>query len=149
MWSRGGGMSLPLGTRDHNGFLTITNAVPQDSGVYVCTATTYQNVQVSSNARVTIIQRDYPGVRVQPDRQTIPQGTVGEVRCLSHGEQMQVRWTKYGESSLGANARQVGDTLKIVNAQISDRGVYICHATSSKSTYEASAIVEVEREFTV
>lgn len=47
---------------------------------------------------------------------------------------------------MNSNVQQVGDTLRIINAQVSDRGVYICRVSSPIGSYEASAIVEVERK---
>jgi len=94
-------------------------------------------------------RRDPPVIKVKPERQEVSQGTIAEVRCITSGESdVQVKWNKYTET-MSPRAQQVGDKLRIVNIQVSDRGVYICRVSSPTGSYEASAIIEVEREFTV
>lgn len=91
--------------------------------------------------------REPPTIKVRPERQQVSQGTVAEVRCITSGEPgLQVKWSKRTEA-MSPRVQQVGDTLRIINAQISDRGVYICRVTSPAGNYEASAIIEVERKF--
>lgn len=147
-WVRSGALPLPQSGSQRNGVLTIGNPIPSDSGIYICTATSHEGSETSTFANVTIYpKRTQPTVRVEPERQTVSQGTAAEVRCIADRDSgLQVKWIKYGESSIGPNARQVGDVLKIVNPQVSDRGVYICRASNAGGSYEASAIIEVERE---
>ena len=57
----------------------------------------------------------------------------------------EVSWSKAGES-LPPRASQRGGVLTIPTAAVSDRGLYVCRATNSAGTAQASAIVEVERE---
>lgn len=146
-WIRSGYLPLPISAIERNGVLTITNPIENDSGRYVCTATSYQGVEYSSSVNVTIHPRTQPNVRVEPDRQTVSQGTSAEVRCIADRDAgLQIKWIKYGESSLGPNARQIGDTLVLTKPQVADRGVYICRASNAAGSYEASTIIEVERE---
>lgn len=146
-WTRSGGLPLPYTASQRDGVLTITNPTPSDSGIYVCTATSIRGTETSTTARITIVpHREPPTIKVRPERQEVSQGTVAEVRCITSGEpDVQVKWSKYTET-MSPRVQQVGDTLRIVNAQISDRGVYICRVTSSAGSYEASAIIEVERK---
>lgn len=145
-WTRSGGLPLPYTASQRDGVLTITNPTPSDSGIYVCTATSIRGTETSTTARITIMPHREPTIKVRPERQEVSQGTVAEVRCITNGEpDLQVKWSKYTET-MSSRVQQVGDTLRIFNAQISDRGVYICRVTSSTGSYEASAIIEVERK---
>jgi len=146
-WTRSGGLPLPYTASQRDGILSITNPTPRDSGIYVCTATSIRGTETSTTARITITsRREPPTVKVRPERQQVSQGTVAEVRCITSGEPgLQVKWSKYMEA-MSSRVQQVGDTLRIINAQVSDRGVYICRVTSPAGYYEASAIIEVERK---
>lgn len=147
-WIRSGGLSLPYSASQRDGILTITNPTPNDSGIYVCMATSSRGIETSTSARIVIgPRREQPVVKVKPERQEVSQGTVAEVQCITSGQPgLQVKWNKYTET-MSSRVQQVGDTLRIVNAQISDRGVYICRVTDPTGSYEASAIIEVERKF--
>ncbi|XP_053595057.1 basement membrane-specific heparan sulfate proteoglycan core protein isoform X11 [Microplitis demolitor] len=145
-WTRSSGLPLPASASQRDGVLTIDNPEPKDSGIYVCIATSYQGTQTSTSAQVSIhSKKTRPKARVEPERQTVSQGTIAEVKCHidDRDPSLKVTWVKYGEP-LGANAQQYGNTLKIVRAQVSDRGVYICRATNGLDTFEASAMIEVE-----
>nr|CAD7571475.1 unnamed protein product [Timema californicum] len=147
-WSRAGGRELPPSAVQRDGVLTIYNASPADSGVYVCTATSSYTGSVDEvQARVTIVSyRGPPTVRIEPDRQTISQGTRAELRCQASGDPApQVRWTKVGEEL--SSLTQVSGSLLIINsAQVRDRGVYVCTAENEGGSAQSSAIVEVERQ---
>ncbi|XP_067214275.1 basement membrane-specific heparan sulfate proteoglycan core protein isoform X33 [Linepithema humile] len=144
-WTRSGGLPLPYSATQRDGVLTITKPTPNDSGLYVCTATSARGTETSTSARITIIpRRDPPVIRVRPERQEVSQGTIAEVQCITGGEpNVQVKWSKYTET-MSSRVQQVGDKLKIINVQVSDRGVYICRVSSPAGSYEASAIIEVE-----
>lgn len=148
-WTRSGGLPLPSNANQHGGVLTLTNPSPHDSGIYVCTSTDVRGTETSTTAKIVIIpRRDPPTIKVKPERQVVSQGTVAEVRCVTTGESgmEHVKWSKYTET-MSSRVQQVGDTLRIINAQVSDRGVYICRASSNTGSYEASAIIEVARKF--
>nr|XP_050845973.1 basement membrane-specific heparan sulfate proteoglycan core protein isoform X24 [Vespula vulgaris] len=144
-WTRSDGLPLPYSATQRDGILIINNPTISDSGLYVCIAVSYKGTETNSTARITIIpRRDPPTVKVKPERQIISQGTSTEIRCVTGGEPgLQVKWSKFSET-MNSNVQQVGDTLRIINAQVSDRGVYICRVSSPIGSYEASAIVEVE-----
>ncbi|XP_048508165.1 basement membrane-specific heparan sulfate proteoglycan core protein isoform X9 [Athalia rosae] len=146
-WTRSGNAPLPSSATHQGGILSIRNPTPADSGIYVCTVITFQGVVTSSSARISIqgAGASRPVVRVEPDRQTVSQGTVAEVRCIATGEPTpQITWTKRGES-LGSHVQIIGNTLRIVNPQISDRGIYICQGSNSGGSGESSAMIEVQR----
>lgn len=147
-WTRSGKLPLPYSATQHNGVLIIQNPTSNDSGIYVCTAINYEGHEKSETARITIIPRqEVPIVKAQPERQTVSQGTNAEIRCIVSGEQgMHFKWSKHGETSLGPNAQEMGDTLKFHNIQVHDRGIYICRVSKARTSYEASAMIEVERK---
>lgn len=148
-WARQGNLSLPAHARQRDGVLTIVNPSIYDSGIYVCTSVTSVGTEASSIINISVHPvRTAPSVKVKPEKQTVPQGSVAEVRCVTSGEPgLQIRWTKYQEP-MSPNTQQVGDSLRIVNTQISDRGVYVCKVSGPTGNQEASAIIEVERELT-
>ncbi|XP_070527632.1 basement membrane-specific heparan sulfate proteoglycan core protein isoform X2 [Cardiocondyla obscurior] len=145
-WTRSGGLPLPYTATQRDGILTIINPTSSDSGIYVCTATSIRGTETSTTARITIVpRRETPTVKVRPERQEVLQGTVAEVRCITNEELrgLYAKWSKYTET-MSSRVQQVGDTLRITNVQVSDRGVYICRVTGPTGTFEASAIIEVE-----
>ncbi|XP_014478060.1 PREDICTED: basement membrane-specific heparan sulfate proteoglycan core protein isoform X5 [Dinoponera quadriceps] len=143
-WTRSGGLPLPGYASQSDGTLFISNPSPSDSGIYVCTSTDVRGTETSTTAKIVIVpRRDPPTIKVKPERQVVSQGTVAEVRCVTSGEPgVHVKWSKYMDT-MSSRVQQVGDTLRIVNAQVSDRGVYICRVSSAAGNYEASAIIEV------
>ena len=147
IWSREGNVPLPISSSQQSGVLKIRNPSPSDSGTYICTAISYEGLETSQTAKIAIVQRpQVPNVQIQPEIQTVPQGTNTELKCITSGEPgMHFKWSKHGETSLGPNAQEFGDTLKFRNIQVQDRGIYICRVSNSRSSYEASAMIEVER----
>lgn len=109
-------------------------------------ATSQQGAETSTTSRITIHpRRNPPMVKVEPEKQTVSQGTIAEVKCLFNDQNsdIHVKWLKYGDTSLGPRVQQYGNTLKIIRPQVSDRGVYICRATNAAGVFEASAMIEV------
>lgn len=47
----------------------------------------------------------------------------------------------------GAAVTAEGNILRINNAMVSDRGMYVCTARNEGGTAQAAAIIEVERKF--
>lgn len=46
-----------------------------------------------------ILHRNPPSVRIEPERQTVPQGSLAEIRCVSTADaNLQVQWTKVNEN---------------------------------------------------
>ena len=134
------------GQNSANGVLILSNVSPSDTGIYVCTVTASSGAIQQSQARLTVLSYNAPPtVRIEPDRQTISQGTSAELRCLAVGEPSpSIRWTKVGED-FSNNVLVTGPVLRVVNAMVRDRGMYICSAENSGGLAQASAIVEVER----
>ncbi|XP_046397627.1 basement membrane-specific heparan sulfate proteoglycan core protein-like isoform X3 [Ischnura elegans] len=146
-WTRDGNeLPATAGLTDGGTTLTIYSATAADSGVYICATMTPSGETVKAQAVVNIISfRSPPTVRIEPDRQTIPQGTLAELRCLASGDPTpSIRWSKAAQE-LGSNVQIIGQLFRLNNAQVSDRGVYVCTAQNSGGTAQASAIIEVER----
>ncbi|XP_034185293.1 terribly reduced optic lobes isoform X7 [Osmia lignaria lignaria] len=146
VWLRQGNLPFSPTATQRDGVLTIMNSTQYDSGVYICLATTYVGTHVNNTAEITVVpRRSPPSIKVRPEKQTVPQGSVAEVQCVTSGEPgLQVKWSKYHHERLSSNVQQVGDTLRIVNIQIPDRGVYVCHVTGPSGSHESSAVIEVE-----
>ena len=149
VWTRSGDFPLAPSANQHVGVLTISKPVESDSGYYICTATSNQGNKNSSNAFLKIDQkRSEKRIRVEPKWQKVSEGMSAEVRCIIDNKVGRaVKWIKYGESSLKSNAHQVGNTLKIIDLEFSDRGNYVCKAIDADRNYEDTAQIEVERKF--
>ncbi|XP_012342709.1 basement membrane-specific heparan sulfate proteoglycan core protein isoform X12 [Apis florea] len=144
-WTRERNIPLPPTANQRDGILTIVNPTTYDSGIYICTAISYIGTVAHKTINITVTsRRPLPTVKVTPEKQTVPQGSIAEIKCFTTGEPgIQVKWSKYLEQ-MSPNVQQIGDTLRIANIQIADRGVYVCRVTGSSGSHEASAIIEVE-----
>ena len=83
---------------------------------------------------------------MRPEQQTIGQGEEVTLTCSASGDpRPTITWTKVGEQ-LSASPRISieGDNLRIRGAAVSDRGMFLCTATSPGGSARASGIVEVE-----
>ncbi|GAB1602266.1 basement membrane-specific heparan sulfate proteoglycan core protein-like isoform X6, partial [Argonauta hians] len=146
-WSKQDGV-LPPGSSQRNGVLVIPNAKSTDSGVYICTGNTASGRSGSNEVVVTISGTNNvrPTARIEPDRMiTIPQGTTGTLRCIVTGSPLPtVVWTK-SRGQLSDNHQVSGNTLRITETMVEDRGIYVCQARNVAGSAQASVIVEVER----
>lgn len=147
-WQRLDGR-LPFTASDYGGRLTISDVKPEDSGMYVCRAQGGSG-SLEAQARLTVTSLSGPPtVRIEPDEQTIGQGSSTEVRCIASGSpQPSIEWTKVGEDMSSPNIVLNGGNLILNNAAVSDRGMYLCTAQNSGGSARASAIIEVERRET-
>lgn len=154
-WSKQEGR-LPYSATQENGVLIIPNPSVSDSGVYICMASNQSGVRQESQAVITI--QAYPSepipynpnepqqeLRIAPEQQTVPQGTIATLRC--NGARGNIVWTKVPDEDLSQNPNvQIsGNTLTIRNPQVSDRGVYVCTVTGPNGMDRSSAILEIER----
>ncbi|XP_012944719.1 basement membrane-specific heparan sulfate proteoglycan core protein [Aplysia californica] len=145
IWSREGG--LPIGATQENGILTLSNIQPSYRGTYVCTGATPSGIIGRATARVTIIgeAREAPTVTIEPDRQTVGSGTTGTLRCIVTGTpRPSITWSR-ARGELSSNHQVNGDVLRILQADMDDRGVYVCTASNVAGSAQASAIVDIER----
>ncbi|XP_047486489.1 basement membrane-specific heparan sulfate proteoglycan core protein-like isoform X29 [Penaeus chinensis] len=145
-WSRLGG-TLPSQSSVRNGLLSIPNARAVDSGIYVCRISDERSSFFEeSSTRVTISETwNMPTVQIQPDRQTVNQGSEAELTCIVTGSPPpEIKWSKVNDE-FGVGVRVEGNVLRIISAVVSDRGMYVCTAENAGGTAQAAAIVEVER----
>ena len=141
VWSRQAA-PLPVSASQADGILTISNADSSHSGIYVC-----RSNGESRQARITVQGfRAPPQVTVQPEQQTIGQGEDVTLTCSASGDpRPAIVWTKVGEEiSASPRISVVGDSLRIRGAAVSDRGMFLCTATSPGGSARGSGIIEVE-----
>lgn len=50
------------------------------------------------------------------------------------------------DSEFGRSVQIAGSVLKLTNAEVSDRGLYLCHAINTEGSAKAFASIEVERK---
>ena len=145
-WERMEGR-LPFTATESSGRLTISAVRVEDSGIYICQATSSSGAKLESQARLTITSyRGPPSVRIEPEEQTIGQGSSTELRCIGSGEPApSLEWSKVGEDLSSPNLVVSGGVLSLRNAAVSDRGMYICTAENAGGSARASGIIEVER----
>ncbi|XP_021372607.1 basement membrane-specific heparan sulfate proteoglycan core protein-like isoform X2 [Mizuhopecten yessoensis] len=143
VWSRSGG--LPQGSSQERGTLTLTNVQPSHSGTYVCTATAPTG-SGTATTEVTISEgTESPTATIEPSRLTVAMGTTGTIRCAITGKpQPTITWSKSREE-LSSRHQANGGVLRIVDARMEDRGIYVCRAENSAGVDQGWAIVEVER----
>ncbi|XP_030745032.1 basement membrane-specific heparan sulfate proteoglycan core protein isoform X3 [Sitophilus oryzae] len=145
-WSKEFG-SFPYTSRDEGGLLTFSNIQPEDSGVYICTATSYDGTRGTQTVTVNIARESgsYPTARLSQDRFNLRQGDSAQIVCEVTGYPTPtVKWSR-AHGALSPNFEQIGNTLHIRNAHIEDRGLYLCVADNGKGVDQAVATVEVTR----
>lgn len=156
VWNKAGERTLPAHIDVKNGVLTIQNVRVEDSGRYTCTSSPSGPEQppgVSSEIVDVVITDgghihfEPPHVKPLEEQYTIVQGTDFTLTCEASGyPQPTVVWTKIRED-LGSNCKQIGNILKISNAQPHNRGIYQCVATSNGQSTDSSTFIEIERKF--
>ncbi|XP_052058076.1 hemicentin-1-like isoform X7 [Mytilus californianus] len=129
--------------------LTISNAVQNDEGFYVCYAT---NSVGTGNSQQTFldVQGNIPVVQVLQNTYTVQVGNVVTLQCTvtANPAHTSVQWQRLvnGQTTtinLGTVGKYTGSSvntpsLTINNAANSDEGYYICRATNSVGTGQSS-----------
>lgn len=150
VWTKYGSSELPPHIYVDNGVLTIQQARVEDSGRYICTSEYQHTTPQTQIAEVVIIQtgnqRLPPTIRPFEQIYNIVQGQDFSLICEASGNpHPSVQWSRVHDP-LGANVQVNGNILRILNAQINDRGVYLCTAVSDGGTTEESTVIDVERK---
>ncbi|XP_072174592.1 basement membrane-specific heparan sulfate proteoglycan core protein-like [Diadema setosum] len=145
VWSRVDG-ELSSNYREENGYLIIPAASYADSGTYRCSAT---NSYGSDYADATVfVQEDNqrsPTARIEPEDVTVAQGSTQILRCLTTGVPTPtVTWSRAG-GPLNNNHQVLNGALRITNADIADRDMYMCTAENVVGSSTATAYVEIAR----
>lgn len=155
VWTKDGFARLPTHINVRDGILTIQGATIEDTGRYICTSTPLHPNQpdVTSSVDVVISDGDHgnrpvgPTIKPITDLYTVLQGTDFSLPCEASGHpHPTVVWQKIHESSLGGNVQQTGNILRILNANMDNRGIYQCIATSDDMSAEVNTIIEIERK---
>lgn len=146
-WSKDGLHSLPYNVVVRGAVLIISNARSEDSGRYVCTSTASNAAKATSSAQVVIGSNlQPPQIKPFNEQYEIIQGHDFTLICEGSGNPMpRMKWTRVHES-FDANTQQNGNSLRILNAEVANRGVYTCIADSDHGSDQASTIIEVERK---
>ncbi|XP_015794713.1 basement membrane-specific heparan sulfate proteoglycan core protein isoform X1 [Tetranychus urticae] len=149
--------SLPEGTTVSKGVLVIPSITAAHYGIYACEARNSYGVSRKSvelrppslNPNISPPYRPVTGpieATIEPQQQTIVQGSSGILRCLVTGDlNAAVIWSKVN-GNLTDRHRIDGEIMRIENAIINDRGLYVCKVESSPgvTVAQGSAIVEIE-----
>lgn len=152
-WSKEGVLILPAHVIVRNGVLTVQRATAEDSGRYVCTTGASGQPNPSTEVVDVFIQPEDDFDRQEPPRieplnnvYNVIQGNDFELICQASGSPYpQVSWKKIHEE-IGSNVQINGNVLKIMNAQMGNRGVYVCSADSNGQIAEQSTIIDIERK---
>ncbi|KAJ8950523.1 hypothetical protein NQ318_015267 [Aromia moschata] len=154
-WSRPSGQ-LPYNSIEDRGTLTISNAAPGDSGVYVCTIISYAGIKGSHNATVTIAGSDgqWPTASLEAPRlelypgteQTVIDGNSAILQCRAVAgiQSPIIAWSRSDNRPLGPNVEEMsGGTLRLTQVTPNEQGEYICTATNEAGTATAIAHIIV------
>ena len=82
-------------------------------------------------------------VAIEPPEQTIAQGSSTKLTCLGPQDSL-ISWEKVGEDLLSPSLSVSGTVVTVTSSLVSDRGMYVCTATSTCGSGRASSILEVE-----
>lgn len=150
-WAKYGYNTLPTNIYVRDGILIIQQPQIVDSGRYICSS--YHQIKGPQQQSVDVIIREGPTYGTEPkinplkSEHLVTQGTDYTITCEVFGSPYPtVKWTKLHES-FDSNVQQTGNILRILNAQVSNRGVYICVAHNDKGEDQQSCIVEIDRKF--
>ncbi|XP_064028426.1 basement membrane-specific heparan sulfate proteoglycan core protein isoform X3 [Pogoniulus pusillus] len=131
---------LPWQHRVVNGSLVIPRAAQQDSGQYICNASSPAG---HTEAFVTLDVETPPYATSLPEETTVRAGDALQVQCLAHGTPpLDYAWDKVN-GSLSARATPRAGLLRISPALPADAGTYRCLVTNRVGTAETFARVLV------
>ncbi|XP_063273588.1 basement membrane-specific heparan sulfate proteoglycan core protein isoform X1 [Prinia subflava] len=131
---------LPWQHRVVNGSLVIPRAAQQDSGQYICNASSPIG---SSEAFVTLDVETPPYATILPEDMVVRAGDALQVQCLAHGTPpLHYTWDKVN-GSLSARVAHRAGLLRLSPAAPADTGTYRCLVTNRVGSAEAFARVAV------
>ncbi|XP_030819500.1 basement membrane-specific heparan sulfate proteoglycan core protein isoform X3 [Camarhynchus parvulus] len=138
-WSK---LRAPLPWQHHvvNGSLVIPRAAQQDSGQYICNASSPLG---STEAFVTLDVETPPYATILPEDVAVRAGDAVQVQCLAHGTPpLHYTWDKVN-GSLSARVAHRAGLLRLSPAAPTDAGTYRCLVTNRVGTAEAFARLAV------
>ncbi|KAG9353052.1 hypothetical protein JZ751_017628 [Albula glossodonta] len=135
---------LPM---ESNAVMQVLVARSEDSGTYSCTA---ENSEGSAEMRAEVIVQGGPLVPSAP-RASVPEplmvvveGQTTTLHCDAHGHPTPtITWSKL-RAPLPWKHKVVNNSLVLPNIGRQDSGQYICNATNSMGTTEATIMLDVE-----
>ncbi|RLV89744.1 hypothetical protein DV515_00014742 [Chloebia gouldiae] len=131
---------LPWQHRVVNGSLVIPRAAQQDSGQYICNASSPVG---STEVFVTLDVETPPYATILPEDAAVRVGDALQVQCLAHGTPpLHYTWDKVN-GSLSARVAHRAGLLRLGPAAPADAGTYRCLVTNRVGTAEAFARVAV------
>ncbi|KAM9521180.1 basement membrane-specific heparan sulfate proteoglycan core protein isoform 4-T4 [Guaruba guarouba] len=131
---------LPWQHRVVNGTLVIPRAAQQDSGQYICNATSAAG---ATEAFVTLDVETPPYATSLPEDTAVRAGDTLQVQCLAHGTPpLLYTWDKLN-GSLSTRTTHHAGILRITPALPADAGTYRCRVTNRVGTAETFSRVAV------
>ncbi|XP_030363787.1 basement membrane-specific heparan sulfate proteoglycan core protein isoform X2 [Strigops habroptila] len=131
---------LPWQHRVVNGTLVIPRAAQQDSGQYICNASSAAG---TTEAFVTLDVESPPYATSLPEDTAVRAGDALQVQCLAHGTPpLLYTWDKLN-GSLSARTSHRAGLLRISPALPADAGTYRCRVTNRVGTAETFSRVVV------
>ncbi|CAM1302082.1 Uncharacterised protein at_DN2489 [Pycnogonum litorale] len=150
-WSREDGAALPDSriSQIGQGTLVISSLSPDDSGVYVCTASSKnpKTRKISSKSQSTKLQILVPpDIVVRPESVAKPMSLTARFKCNVEGTPTpNVIWLKNGNRlKINGRIKQKSNSVLIVAQTVtSDSGIYQCVASNKAGTSTAAARLHV------
>ncbi|XP_049279689.1 basement membrane-specific heparan sulfate proteoglycan core protein isoform X5 [Anopheles funestus] len=153
VWTKLGEPQLPYNVNVNNEILIIEHASQENTGRYSCTAyfpngrvkTSTVDVMITDNNLPPEPNRVAPRVNPLNKNYVVMQGSDFSLSCEATGTPYPtIKWTLSGKT-FESNVQQSGSVLRILNAQPSNGGVYICVANNEEGMDRAYTVIEIDR----
>ncbi|XP_055978752.1 basement membrane-specific heparan sulfate proteoglycan core protein [Sorex fumeus] len=132
---------LPWQHRLEGNTLIIPQVAQQDSGQYICNATSPMG---HSEATVSLHVESPPYATTIPEHTTVRAGESVQLQCLAHGTPpLTFQWSRVG-GSLPPRATARNELLRLEPVAPEDAGRYRCQVTNRVGSAEAFAQVQVQ-----
>ncbi|XP_077998598.1 basement membrane-specific heparan sulfate proteoglycan core protein-like isoform X2 [Glandiceps talaboti] len=145
VWTKEGG-SLPAGSTDFMGILTIPNIKTADSGTYTCTGSNQFAMDVgTAQVNVLGVTLVEPTARIEPRFQEVIEGEQVVFTCIVTGfPPPTVTWTGGKGGVLNPSHTVINGVLTIPEVDRSDEAEYHCEATNSEGTAKVRTVLYVK-----
>ncbi|KAH9504451.1 Basement membrane-specific heparan sulfate proteoglycan core protein, partial [Bulinus truncatus] len=138
-WERQPGGNFPLQHQIRDGVLTIYNAQPEDSGLYVCTAS-----NEGGTAQITY-QVNVDGENLGLNQHVYNEGQTIELDCAMSktAPVSSLKWSKV-DGQISRHAQISNSMLILENATTEDSGTYRCTVTSAGNIVYVDITLKVQ-----